>query len=476
MRSVQKMLLSAGSLSLLLATACADSANPAAPVESTAPNLRQVTATPTAPTEVAVGDTVYVKASIYKNVTYTVRNGKVMRMLNSSSRRAVALAPGESWIVVTSSDQRTKDSTFVTVRGQGAATPAPGEEEERAPAPAPTPAPQPTPEPTPVAPTTGSGIWMSASEIAKIPMSGAAWSNLKSAADKSCGTPDLADQNQMTNVCVMAKALVFARTGTPSYRTGVTSAIRSIVQSGTYNGRSLALGRELAAYVIAADLIGLKSHDAALDQQFRAKLAQLRTTSTSGGPKNLVECHELRPNNWGTMCGASRVAIAAYLGDKAELDRAAKVLRGYLGDRSAYAGFKYGETSWQCDPSKPVGINPKGCTKGGISLDGVMPDDQRRGGTFAGKATKESYAWEGMQGLITQAYLLSRQGYDVWNWSDRAIFRAVNWLHTQAKYPAEGDDQWQPHLINHVYGTDFPATTGGARPGKIAGFTDWTHR
>ena len=29
---------------------------------------------------------------------------------------------------------------------------------------------------------------------------------------------------------------------------------------------------------------------------------------------NLVECHEKRPNNWGNHCGASRAAVAAYLG------------------------------------------------------------------------------------------------------------------------------------------------------------------
>src|SRR5690606_4402054 len=166
------------------------------------------------------------------------------------------------------------------------------------------------------------------------------------------------------------------------------AAVRSIAQSGQYNGRALSLGRELAAYVIAADLIGLRSVNSSLDQQFRARLTELRTTPTTSGPGSLVECHELRPNNWGTMCGASRVAIAAYLGDRAELDRSATVLRGYLGDRGAYAGFKYGELTWQCDASRPVGINPKGCTKSGLSLDGVMPDDQRRGGSFSGEPTK----------------------------------------------------------------------------------------
>jgi hypothetical protein len=40
-------------------------------------------------------------------------------------------------------------------------------------------------------------------------------------------------------------------------------------------GRTLALARNLVSYVIAADLIDLKSYDAGKDQQFRSWLARL---------------------------------------------------------------------------------------------------------------------------------------------------------------------------------------------------------
>ena len=56
---------------------------------------------------------------------------------------------------------------------------------------------------------------------------------------------------------------------------------------------------------------------------------------------------------------------------------------------------------------------------------------------------------------------------------DRALLRAFRWLHDQADYPADGDDTWQPHVINHYYGTDFPAQVP-ASPGKGVGWTDWT--
>ena len=329
--------------------------------------------------------------------------------------------------------------------------------------------------------SSGSGIWISPAEIAALPTSGSAWNNLLSEANSDCGIVDLSDQTQMTNVCVMAKALAFARTGDIGYRTDVVTALTQITTAGIYTGRALALGRELAAYVIAADLIDLKNHDPLLDELFRTTLVTLRTTYTTGAASDLIDCHESRPNNWGAHCGATRAAIAVYLGDTGDLERTAQVFKGYLGDRSSYAGFAYGgpsgqeDLSWQCDESRPVGINPKGCVKDGLRMDGILADDQRRGGSFTTDPPKEGYVWEALQGLLAQAVILHRAGYDVWEWEDRALLRAVEWLHEVVAYPAEGDDTWQPHVVNHYYGTSFPAPTP-ARAGKNVGWTDWTHR
>jgi hypothetical protein len=196
-----------------------------------------------------------------------------------------------------------------------------------------------TPTPTTQPPTAGSGILISPSELRALPTSGAAWNALKAAADAPAGAPNLADMNQDNNVRVLAKALVYARTDSPSYRSDVISALRSVMGTEA-GGETLALGRELAAYVIAADLIGLRAADPALDATFRAWLAQLLDRRLADG-NSLTETHERRPNNWGTHAGASRAAAAAYLGDSAELARAATVFRGWLGERSAYAGFSY---------------------------------------------------------------------------------------------------------------------------------------
>jgi len=318
------------------------------------------------------------------------------------------------------------------------------------------------------------GIWIDRSTIASLPTRGAAWNDLVKEASHGCGTPKLSYQDDNTNVCIMAKALVFARTRESRYGSDVRTALRTLVEAPPYYGRALSLGRELAAYVIAADVIGLRTLDPDLDSRFRAKIKQLLTTPTIDGPRNLIECHERRPNNWGNHCGASRAAVAAYLGDRAELERVAKVFRGYLGDRASYAGFKYGDLDWQCNPRSPVGINPKGCVVDGHSLDGVLPDDQRRSGDLRWPPPHENYVYEGLQGALAQAVILKRAGFDAFNWSDQALLRAVRWLYDTAHFHAVGDDTWIPYVVNYFYGTSFPAPES-ARAGKNVGWTNWTH-
>jgi hypothetical protein len=155
------------------------------------------------------------------------------------------------------------------------------------------------------------------------------------------------------------------------------------------------------------------------------------------------------------------------------LDRIAKIFKGYLGDRSSYAGFSYGELSWQCNSSAPVGINPDGCTKSGQAIGGVMPDDMRRGGSFKWPPATTGYPWEGLQGMVVQAELLHRAGYPAWEWSDKAVCRAVRFLYTIGWQPS-GDDPWQIPLVNSRCGTKY-ATSGLGSPGKIAGWTFWSH-
>jgi len=109
-----------------------------------------------------------------------------------------------------------------------------------------------------------------------------------------------------------------------------------------------------------------------------------------------------------------------------------------------------------------------------IIASGVLADDQRRAGAFTWPPPKENYVYEALQDVLLQAIILHRAGYDTFNWQDQAILRAYRWLHEQANFPAKGDDTWQPHVVNHFYGTNFPAPVPSA-PGKSFGWTDWVY-
>lgn len=312
-------------------------------------------------------------------------------------------------------------------------------------------------------------IWISREEIRLLSRHGPAWDALIKRADRAVLAPDLSDQEDTSNVRTLAKALAYAATGEESYRRDVIDLCMAVI--GTEEGaRSLALGRNLGAFVLAADLVQLPEAE---DRRFRAWLRACRSKPMREG-RSLIEAHEDRPNNWGTHAGASRVAVAAYLKDRKDLKRCARVFKGWLGDRRSYRGFSFGDLQWQADPTRPVGVNPKGAEIRGKSVDGCLPDDQRRSGRFRWPPPRENYCYEALQGALMQAVILSRAGYDVWNWEDRALLRAFTWLHEHADFPAEGDDTWQPFLINHVYGTDFPASAP-SRPGKNMGWTCWTH-
>lgn len=312
------------------------------------------------------------------------------------------------------------------------------------------------------------GIWISSEEIQGLPTSGRAWKALLEAADRPVIAPSIADRNSNDDTAVMAKALVYVRTGQSSYRAQVLFAISGVM--GTERqGDVLSLGRNLPGYVIAADLVGLNDR---LETDFQVWLRSLLTAQFHGA--TLRRVHERRPNNWGTHAGGARAVIARYLKDTAELERVAQVFRGWLGERAIYDGFEFGDVSWQADPVHPVGINPRGAQRDGHSIDGVLPDDQRRSGAFTWPAPKENYVYEALQGALLQAVVLSRAGYDCWEWGDRALLRAALWLEREADYPAQGDDQWQPYVVNHHYPEANLRTVLPAHPGKNVGWTDWT--
>lgn len=341
------------------------------------------------------------------------------------------------------------------------------------------------------------GIWISREELRRLPTSGSAWERLVEAADDTSGEANIANQDSNHDAKTLAAALVYARTGDPAYRDKASDRILDAI--GTEDGgRTLELGRNLLSYVLAADLVDLPAYDPEGAAEFAEWLRDVRHEplgSEAVEGQTLVGTAERSPSNWGGMAGASRAAVAVYLSEEEDLARQATIMKGWLGDRSAYPGipstefgpedegegFRFGgsddDLTWHADPSEPRGVNPKGSTKEGHSIDGALPDDMRRGGSFQWPPEYTQYPREALSGYVALAEILFRQGYDVYEWEDQALLRAARFLYDlEQQFPDE--EWWEPDvpvywIINHRYGTSLPVEGGGF--GRNVGWTDWTH-
>lgn len=396
------------------------------------------------------------------------------------------------------------------------------------------------------------GVWLNPQEIAQLPMSGTAWNNVRTrAADpfdlgsdtRAPDYPNPWNQNSYAGTLALAKALVYARLmaadpedpEAAQLREEVVQAIVAIMtlnpnDCGNFQPEdcnALGFSRKLASWVIAAELIGLGLRDGYVKFSFDSWLDWVVDFSSPnwddagcGAGRSLRVCHQKRPNNAGAMACASRVARAIYRGDFEDMDRAATVLRGFLGDRAAYnengsgdpndgEGFNYNvDLSWQCNESAPVGINPKDCVKEAIpgnpasafSVDGVIPEDQRRGfcanepgGSFPcgcpdsclgdgqDPSAIENHVEGAIQGITSCIWMLRRQGYDAFEWSDRAMLRSMEWTYDVADLPIRDNapGEWVVHLINYIYGVGFGAADDplaeNPPDGRNLGWADWTH-
>lgn len=327
-------------------------------------------------------------------------------------------------------------------------------------------------------PPSARGLWVDRSRVRALPVSGPAWDRLWSEALRPGGRPNLSDPEDRADTQVLARALVAVRLGDPWYRDAALEMLRAFVQEESeQGGDALALARNLVGYVLAADLLQLADIDPELDRSFRARLDRIRDVVLQG--RSLRSTHAERPNNWGTHAGASRVAIALYLGDEIDLAAAIRVHRAWLGDAAGSASFRFGSRAWQADPARPVGVNPRRAVRDGIDVDGAQPEEMRRGGPLADPPARTGYAWEALQGATVTTALLARNGYpDAWSWGDDAIERAVDYLYRLegrfGGWAATGDDRWNVWLVNQGTGRAFP-TERGVSVGKNMGFTDWTH-
>jgi len=310
------------------------------------------------------------------------------------------------------------------------------------------------------------------SSLLVLPTTGSAWTTLLRVADGDLGSPNLANQDNTNAGRTVAAALVYARTGQVAYRDKAIAELRGVPTSPLTSARVLSVARQVAGYAIAADLIGYR------DPSFVSFMSGIRTRyiANHGRWYNLTQTSEDTASNWGAWAMASRIAASRYVGDTTDIARAAKVFRGFLGDRSAYAGFRKTadfDPTWVCgDPALWVPINPATC---GSKAGALVEDISRSGGAFPSvDNTGRTYSWETLGGATLSAQLLARAGYpDVYGWSDRAILRAAEFLQRNGGYaPLYNTNQYIPWAVNKAY----KVTLGPVNPagyGRQYGFTDW---
>jgi hypothetical protein len=342
--------------------------------------------------------------------------------------------------------------------------------------------------------STGSGMWISSSELMSLPTSGTAWDKMRTAAYGSWGTPDLKNKDNKHDINLLAGALVYARTGDPALRSkvrdGIIAAKRTLDESSEWQMRDgvLSAGRQIGAYVISADLINLKNYDASADNEFRSWLTTIRTTNigTHGRWKAITYTCENAAANWSTFACASRIAASIYLGDTADVDRAASIIRAFFGERSAYPANAPGkngyfqhtagyDASWACAEATWTGINPA-CMKSGINVDGVLVEDASRGGGCCVlQGSGIGYSWEALQGLFVSAELLYRTGRygDPYSWSNQALKRAMDFMQ-RSGWGIGNVATYVPWMANARYNTNYPTKVSVS--GRIMSWGSWLYQ
>lgn len=368
-------------------------------------------------------------------------------------------------------------------------------------------------------------IWIGPDQIKTLPMSGPGWDargapwfenrGVYYYAQQSTSALSVGALDERRDTFALAKALVWLRLMQEPVPPEDPEPYRAAAQDACLNAigteltgpepSTLSLGRNLFALVLTANLIDWdNSLQGRRESDFRRWVGAVRGELLSEGglaTRTLIQAHEERPNNWGLMCGASRLAAALYLGDVEDEQRCWDVFRRWLGDASSPFDFQpnfWGGLSWQYDRHHPAGINPLGARKLdclGVArpIGGVMPDDMRRAGIFESATpcdpgwtwppyrtrSERNYNWSAMQAVLAQAVLHARRGREPWTINDFGIARAIYWLNRELRFPvtdpqAGDDDYWQAHLANQVYPFLALPEPAATKPGHQVGFTDWT--
>lgn len=309
-------------------------------------------------------------------------------------------------------------------------------------------------------------------------------------ANSSWGAPDVG-HNQDSNdwpVSVLVGALYGQRTSNSAMITKVKAALELAV--GTDGGaRALGIGRKMPAVVIAANIVN--HHTTRFDNWLKTAIVDGTReghghTGPLGTATSVRETAAQSPANWGGMCRGLVAAIAVHTGWVALAQDVARWHLRYLGINNGYEGLAWkrvsgdpcGYSNWHINGcGTKYGVNPPGSVRDGHDFSLIMPEDQRRGGSYNGSwpPVVENYVRGMMGALLIGDVIMTRAGLI----PPRAANNAVKRGSTFAIYSGEGsdDDLWQKPILRNLYGATGPNYAGpaGEGIGKPMAFTDWTH-
>jgi hypothetical protein len=331
------------------------------------------------------------------------------------------------------------------------------------------------PAPPPRVARPSAGLWISPTELAALPMSGAAWKTVLEVAEADLGPPDVANQDWGHDGKTLACALAAARTGRADLREKAVNALTSAI--GTEAGaRWLAIGRNLGAYVIAADVLGIRSGP--IYDWLAGFLT--RTLTANNSDEQVTVGNWASGSNASAQVGFVTAALSVYTGDDERLAMFWDGFRRYCGDRTSPVTEDSNSDAWQAIPSDPVGIQDKGAVKNGCRLDGAIGNDMSRGGDDICSPGWTQYPWVGLEGAVPAALVFARAGYPAWEVVDEAVRRAFDylWFLRQSSGNADWFDGVRSNecifLVNRAYETSFLCSLPVAG-GRTFGFSDWTH-
>lgn len=343
----------------------------------------------------------------------------------------------------------------------------------------------------------------------------AGWGDVTSFANTSKPAGCLTDQFSRANNWALANALVWRATANSAARLKALDAITDVIGKHTTStsgcsgaGRALEIGRNVGAYVIAADMINLPSYNSTENNRFVNWIGQVQSASYPGSPdadgngtSTLRDCFRHRPDNWGVHCAFTQLTIDIYQGDSAGWNDIAQTFHRYSGNRNIprwdnialSSDFDWaGSEDWSTTPSELRGINLPG-TVPGTQLNGngyIIRDADRAGnpntsgtcpvfdGHWAGGWSGTMLVTELLQRLYDDGRLSGVGAANPKGMTFDAPLRASQALQRVDNCNSSaisGDDEYARFLTDYLYpDANFP-TVGSPAVGKVMAFAEFTH-